>query len=97
MKSFCLLIAAYLSVVSSFSIYAQSLYNGVGHIPTYYQERWNKAGLLRDMGSVEPKLVINFKNLSGDDDQKMTTALNDARDHVSSTGGLAIIYFQTGA
>ena len=45
----------------------------------------------------EPKLVINFESLSGNDDQKMVTALNNARSHVQSTGGLAIIYFPTGA
>jgi hypothetical protein len=91
-----LLVVAFFATVIGFSVQAQTLYNGVGHIPAAYQERWNQAGLLRDMSTVEPKLVINVASLSGNDDQKVQTALNQARSHVQSTGGLAIIYFPTG-
>lgn len=56
-----LLIIVFITSVVVFSVQAQTLYNGVGHIPTYYQERWNRAGLLRDMSTVEPKLVINVE------------------------------------
>ncbi len=72
------------------------MYNGVGHIPTNYQERWNRAGLLRDMSTVGPQLAIDVASLTGTDDQKVQTALNQARSHVQSTGGLAILYFPTG-
>ncbi len=91
-----LLVVAFFATVIGFSVQAQTLYNGVGHIPAAYQERWNRAGLLRDMSTVEPKLVINVASLTGTDDQKVLTALNQARSHVQSTGGLAIIYFSTG-
>lgn len=91
-----LLVTACLCLVSNSSIHAQTLYNGVGHIPAAYQERWNRAGLLRDMSTVEPKLVINVAGLTGTDDQKVQTALTQARSHVQSTGGLSIIYFPTG-
>ncbi|MDZ7304878.1 MAG: glycosyl hydrolase family 28-related protein [candidate division KSB1 bacterium] len=93
MESYLLLAALFLGALP---IQAQTLYNGVGHIPAAYQERWNRAGLLRDMSTVEPKLVINVASLSGNDDQKVQTALNQARSHVQSIGGLAIIYFPPG-
>ncbi len=97
MKCYRLLLSALcLGAIMAQSVYAQTLYNGVGHIPTTYQERWNRAGLLRDMSSVEPKLVINVASLTGTDDQKVQAALTSARNHVSNTGGLAIIYFPTG-
>ena len=92
-----LLVMAFFASVLCFSVQAQTLYNGVGHIPAAYQERWNRAGLLRDMSSVEPKLVINITTISGVDyDQRIQTALSQARSHVSTTAGLAIIYFPTG-
>ncbi len=60
MKSYRLLhVVAFFATVIGFSVQAQTLYNGVGHIPAAYQERWNRAGLLQDMSAVEPKLVIN--------------------------------------
>ena len=98
MKScYFLLGVAFFATVIGFSVHAQTLYNGIGHIPSAYQERWNKAGLLRDMSSVEPKLVINITTISGVDyDQRVQTALSQARSHVSTTAGLAIIYFPTG-
>lgn len=98
MKSYrLLLIALFLGAITGLSIDAQTLYNGVGHIPAAYQERWNRAGLLQDMSTVEPKLVINVASLTGTDDQKIQSALNQARSHIQSTSGLASIYFSTGA
>jgi len=76
------------------NIYSQTLYNGIGHIPLAYQEIWTKAGLLQDMNTVEPKLVI-FMN-PGDISSQIGTALTQARNHVNSTNGLAIIYFPEG-
>jgi len=90
------LVVAFFATVIGFAAQAQTLYNGVGHIPAAYQERWNRAGLLQDMSTVEPKLVINVASLTGTDDQKVQTALNQARTHVQSTNGLAIIYFPAG-
>ncbi|MBC6951766.1 right-handed parallel beta-helix repeat-containing protein, partial [candidate division KSB1 bacterium] len=87
---------AFFATVIGFSVQAQTLYNGVGHIPAAYQERWNRAGLLRDMSLVEPKLVINVADLTGNDDLKVQVALIYARYHVWNTGGLAIIYFPSG-
>ncbi|MGH7597887.1 MAG: hypothetical protein ACREOI_16180 [bacterium] len=101
MKSYrLLLLALFLGAFNGMPIQAQTLYNGVGHIPAAYQERWNRAGLLQDMSTVEPKSVIDVASLTGTDDQKIQTALNQARSHVQSTSGfsgLAIIYFSTGA
>lgn len=91
-----LLVVAFLATIVGFSVQAQTLYNGVGHIPAAYQERWNRAGLLQDMSTVEPKSVIDVASLTGTDDQKVQTALNQARSHVQSNSGLAIIYFSTG-
>jgi len=78
---------------------AQTLYNGIGHIPTSHQLQWHKAGLLKDCNSITPKLVINVNSFSGTDDQKVEAALTAARDHVrgpngnDGTEGMAIIYF----
>jgi len=97
MKSYrFLLVVAFFATVIGFAVQAQTLYNGVGHIPAAYQERWNRAGLLQDMSTVEPKLLINVASLTGTDDQKIQTALNQARTHVQSTNGLAIVYFPAG-
>lgn len=43
------LVVAFFATVIGFAAQAQTLYNGVGHIPAAYQERWNRAGLLQDM------------------------------------------------
>lgn len=76
---------------------AQTLYNGVGHIPATHQLKWHNAGLLKDCNSITPKLVINVNSLPGiNDDERVSTALSMARDHVygpSGTGGMAIVYF----
>ena len=47
-----------LIIISITEVQSQTLWNGVGHIPAYNQVTWNVAGLLQDMSSVEPKLVI---------------------------------------
>ena len=96
MKSYhlLLLVKLFIAVFAALPIQAQTLYNGVGHIPASYQERWNRAGLLRDMSSVEPKLVIIVANPTGPDDQAIQAALTQARGHIQSTGGLAIIYLK---
>lgn len=60
-----LLVVAFHATIVCFSVQAQTLYNGVGHIPVAYQERWNKAGLLRDLSSVEPKKVITVSAMPG--------------------------------
>lgn len=73
---------------------SQIIWNGVGHIPTYYQETWDVAGLLNDMSAVEPKLVVPIN--PGAASSQVTTAINTARNHVTTTGGLAIIYFPQG-
>jgi hypothetical protein len=47
-----------LILISSLGISAQTLYNGVGHIPFSHRVNWDDAGLLQNMSSVVPKLVI---------------------------------------
>ena len=90
-----ILIVIFQFMLNSQPAHTQTLYNGVGHIPAAYQLRWNKAGLLTDVRNMQPRLVIDFANLSGDDDAKMATALSQARNHIP-TGGLAVIYFPEG-
>ena len=92
-----LLIALFFAESIDFSAQAQTLYNGVGHIPGYYQEQWNRAGLVQDMSSVEPKKVINVAAMPGTtDSDKVDAAIDTARNHVTNTQGLALIYFPTG-
>jgi len=73
---------------------AQTLYNGVGHIPTQYQETWNVAGLLKDMSTTAPKLLIEIS--PGFASPQMVDALDQARTYVHQTGGIAIIHFKAG-
>ena len=47
---------------------SQTLYNGVGHINSYYQQTWNVAGLLDDMSTTTPRAVFVVKGLTSDDD-----------------------------
>src|SRR4030067_1135733 len=72
---------------------AQTLYNN-GHIPQSHQETWYKAGLIREGSAINPKQVFNVTQMGGlSDIDKVTDALDRARDHVDNTHGLAIIYF----
>ena len=48
-----------------------------------------------DATSITPKQVF-VVTPGGDVDQKVTTAINDARTYVRNTNGLAIVYFQEG-
>ncbi|MFQ6605946.1 MAG: hypothetical protein ACE5D8_10430 [Fidelibacterota bacterium] len=98
MKAFHLIIMIIIQfMVNNQAANSQTLYNGIGHIPVAYQERWNQAGLLTDFSNLQPRLVINFNCLPGaNDDAKIDTALSQARNHIP-TGGLAIIYFPAGA
>ena len=73
--------------------FTQTLFND-GYIPVDYQENWYKAGLLRDMSSVEPKLVIVIT--PGDASSQVSNAIQLARNHVNYMHGLAIIYFGEG-
>jgi len=77
--------------------YTQTLYNGIGHIPSSYQETWTNAGLLSDAPAITPKAVFVVPNMSGTTmDQKVAAAINIARSFVSGTNGLAIVYFPEG-
>ncbi len=73
---------------------SQTLWNGVGHIPTYYQETWNASGLWEEIDSAQPKLLIAIN--PGVASTQVTNAITTARNHVNTTGGLATIYFPQG-
>ena len=75
---------------------SQTLYNGVGHIPSSHQETWNAAGLLQDMSTTTPVAVFIITGSTSDDDTELAAAISDAKDHVDNTDGLAIIYFPEG-
>jgi len=68
------------------SLMAQTLWNDVGHIPFAYQEQWNRAGLLRDMSAIEPKLVINIT--PGDATSQVQNAITQARNHLNDAQNL---------
>jgi len=77
--------------------FAQTLYNGVGHIPPSYRETWTKAGLMSDATAITPKAVFVVTNMAGSNmDQKVAAAIAAASDHVSNTNGLGIVYFPEG-
>ena len=86
-----LLVALFFAESIDFSAQAQTLYNGVGHIPGYYQEQWNRAGLVQDMSSVEPKKVINVAAMPGSTDE----FLNMKELHRLHISGSAKIFFET--
>jgi hypothetical protein len=71
--------------------------NDVGHISTYYQEPWNTAGLLNEPTDFTPIKVCLVHLMPGaDDDARVDAAIDTAKQHVSLTGGLGIVYFQEG-
>jgi len=92
-KHLSMIVTGFILVITA-GVQSQTLYNGVGHIPASYQETWNVAGLLQDMSSVEPKLVIPIS--PGAASAQVSAAINTARSHVNTTGGLVIIYFPEG-
>ncbi|MBN2412115.1 right-handed parallel beta-helix repeat-containing protein [candidate division KSB1 bacterium] len=91
---FVLIILIFLMFISF--IQAQTLYNGVGHIPSSYQQTWNVAGLLQDMSTTTPAEAFVVTGTNGDTDTELAAAIADAKYHVDQTDGLAIIYFPEG-
>ncbi len=70
---------------------AQSLYNGVGHIPASHQVNWIGAALLNPI-SVADHILNITDYTTGNDNEK----INDAMDDAQNLGGITIIYFPPG-
>ena len=68
----------------------------MGHIPYYFQVPWSEAGLMQDVSTITPVAVFVIEGTPTDDDTEWATALSNARSHVTSTHGLAVIYFLSG-
>lgn len=78
------------------TLQAQTLYSGVGHIPPSHRLEWHNAGLLKDCNSITPKQVFDVNDYIGHSDGMIAGVLAAARGHVSTTEGLAIVYFPEG-
>jgi len=79
---------------------SQSLYNGVGHIPTDKQADWTNAGL-QFLLPVYADKIITINNISGPDDSEVSAALIEARDFnkqnmLKNYESYVIIYFPEG-
>lgn len=82
MKTFGLLMFFFILMALPICKTLAQLYQGVGHTPIQYHEKWKKAGLLRDMSAVEPKLVINIT--PGDATSQVQTAIINANKNVNN-------------
>ncbi len=76
---------------------AQTLYNGVGHIPAGYQQTWTEAGLLDDMRTITNREVFVVDIAAADHDTEVSNAISAANTFIgTTTDRMAIIYFNEG-
>ncbi|MHB2153845.1 hypothetical protein ACX8XN_05540 [Calditrichota bacterium GD2] len=74
------------------NIFCQSLYNGVGHIPSSCYIDWSNAGLYNSIAYADNLLNITDSKYTGDWDKKVEQAIAEAE----SLPGITIIFFPKG-
>ncbi len=95
-NSFKIFIFVILLVLNTI-LYAQKLYQNVGHIPQQYQIKWSNAGLLPNTDKYADQLfnITDYgaiPNDNNDDYFALMNALNDAK----NAEGLSIVYIPEG-
>jgi len=68
-----------LSLCFTLTGFSQTLYNGVGHIPTDHQVKWTNAGLQNPISAADYILYITDPAFTGSDDDKISAAMAAAQ------------------
>ena len=98
MKNTKLLLFVLFILVFAVNNQAQTLFNGIGHIPSNYQVPWHEAGLINEPTSFSTVRVYVISGGTGDDYHEFYTQQQAAKTwvDVDAVNRLAIIHFLEG-